>query len=123
MFTDRRLSAWELGSYAEAIDEVDFELQVLIQPLGTATPEARGLASGADRVGQAEVVTTLVETARPLSQPPLPSDIQQIFHGEKVQSKHGGLWELLPPCIQHRAGHLEDTSDLKHLQGGTFGNY
>lgn len=34
LFTDRRLSAWELGSYAEAIDEVDFELQSSYNPWG-----------------------------------------------------------------------------------------
>lgn len=58
------------------MDEVDFELQVLLQSLGTATPEAGGLAKGADRAGQAEVVTTLVEMAPPVSRPPLPSDSQ-----------------------------------------------
>ena len=34
LFTDRRLSAWELGSYAEAIDEVDFELRSSYNPWG-----------------------------------------------------------------------------------------
>lgn len=31
------------------MDKVDFELQVLLQPLGTATPEAGALVKGADR--------------------------------------------------------------------------
>ena len=61
------------------MDEVDFELQVLLQPLGTATPEAGTLAKGVDRAGQAEMVTTLMEAAPPVSRPPLPSDSQQAF--------------------------------------------
>lgn len=61
------------------MDKVDFELQVLLQPLGTATPEAGALVKGADRAGQAEMVTTLMEVAPPISQPPLPSDSQQAF--------------------------------------------